>query len=187
MALPTPPYLPSREALTWAPSSVVQTEGFPGKRLHYSFKQPRGNASGCQVLQRGSWENWQRPAKGKNSCRNQFFWISVWSTQARKENKMSHPSLWMSRLIIYSFSPNSSYCLLVCVIGHGFLPAWGMQIVGPFFWLSLEMTLNLEKVISFAPSFWIQYCQKSFKLKLHTQRERSKSKTMSLERWINLW
>lgn len=42
-----------------------------------------------QSLQRGSWENWQKPAKCKNSYQNELSWISAYNAQSREKNKIS--------------------------------------------------------------------------------------------------
>ena len=41
-----------------------------------------------------------------------------------------------------------------CVLGGwlGFLPAWDMQVVSSFFWLSLRVILDLGKVVTFTLS-----------------------------------
>lgn len=47
--------------------------------------------------------------------------------------------------------------LLFCVpkAWLGFLPAWDMQAVGSFFWLSLGVTLDLGKVVTFEGASWV--------------------------------
>lgn len=68
-------------------------------------------------------------------------------------------------LVIDLFSPGNSYGLPAYVILHpknlaGFSACWVMQVVRSFFWLSLGVTLDPRKVVSFAPSLGTPFIPK---------------------------
>lgn len=147
---------------------------------------------------RGSWTNWQKPAKGENSYQSLLFQISA--CQVKQKIKSHCPSLLNpGPLVSDPFSPRDSYCLS-CLSGFaqlGWLSACLGQ-AGCWFCL-LAITVSdsrfqildfLGKLISSVPSLLIhlfhptesiQYCPKYVKLQRCTQRGKSKLRILQLD------
>ena len=103
----------------WTGSDLNWTGSSVKPQFLVTRRSPTGTPHSLWGLQMASWENWQKPTKGKNPYQSQLAQISVVSAQDGKVKFHVIPSFlnpdWQENTVINPWFPRDIYCLLVCL------------------------------------------------------------------------